>query len=830
MPKKFIYSNCNGAKSSFSKIRKFLQIFTFCTAVFLGECLTEIKLYPFLPETDSVINGRGISAHFGKDGPLQLIKSDKFDIITTEWCSDKQEDGKHIPIILTSVYRNQSTEKIQDFLTEILTLIQETQKLLQNPESAQVIIWGDFNCTSDQCEKLTEQIDGLYLAGSPSHQHLPNSSVTFIDHIFMNDKIEVDFHFHDPLENKPTSLSTTTDKLGHKTMELSFPDVDQLTQDIQQHTLDYKIFDRYLNFKIPVLRRIWNDTKQDTEHKTQQTLNFIQTAINKATKIKTFKTVSFTESKDYFISNNLFSTETNHGKSPTANFYKTAKRIMKCSYYEADMIRREDSVFAEFLQKKLNTVPPAPREPKKDIKTDETFRLDKVLKISSQLIKKFMKSFSSGARDKFSSSGKVMKHMAENDDFVEIFTIMVNEILKTGEIPMCMRQDFIFGLYKNKGKLTEASSFRPISISCWSLKLVEKTLVHFLRQHDLLTENDSHGLHAYRSGFNCSTALLHLDHLLCKLNKITNEKSKITNLDCKVAVFVDYKGAFEGISTNCVIQSISHPVLQKLVRFSLIRNVMVGTHKLVYQTWKSIPQGSCISPWVFNRANLQVLEYVRKKWKEHGIQAEITGFADDNCCVTTVGQAKRAIDILIQAIDKFGFCFEPKKTEILMCSEAIDANSTFELRLTDSSTGTRYTFKPKTQLKWLGFIVKMNHDGLQIIFEGQLRNIINMFKAAVTSCSPQNKRAIYDIYVSPIIRMYAVFEDVSRFEQKITDFIQPVKPLKPALQTMKNFMLKTLKMNLKSDNNDMIRRINDFQNDDWNSLEVRMLQRLSSSA
>ena len=121
---------------------------------------------------------------------------------------------------------------------------------------------------------------------------------------------------------------------------------------------------------------------------------------------------------------------------------------------------------------------------------------------------------------------------------------------------------------------------------------------------------------------------------------------------------------------------------------------MVGTHKLVYQTWKSIPQGSCISPWVFNRPDLQVLEYVRKKWKEHGIQAEITGFADNNCCVTTVGQAKRAVDILIQAIDKFGFCFEPKKTEILMCSEAINANATFELRLTDSSTGTRYTFKP----------------------------------------------------------------------------------------------------------------------------------------
>ena len=165
--KRFVFSNCNGAKSAFPRIRAFLSIFTICTALFLAECLSEIKLYPFLSETESNIIGRGISAHFGRDGPVKLVKSTKFDIITTQWLPETQRNGEPTPIIITSCYRNQTTDNTQDFINEISTQIQDIKQQLVG-DDPQIIVWGYFNCPAEQCMDLVNQIDGLFLLDSPA--------------------------------------------------------------------------------------------------------------------------------------------------------------------------------------------------------------------------------------------------------------------------------------------------------------------------------------------------------------------------------------------------------------------------------------------------------------------------------------------------------------------------------------------------------------------------------------------------------------------------------------------------------------------------------------
>ena len=827
MTRRFVYSNCNGAKSSFARIRAFLSTLTICSAIFLGECLSEVVLCPFFTETDAILdNGRGISAHYGKDGPTNTIKSEKFDIITTEWSTTKEKHGKMIPVILTSVYRNQHTDDLTEFLDEIIQQIQEMKTSWSN--DTMVVIWGDFNASSGSCIKLVNEIEGLYHADSPDHFHLPNSQPTQIDHIFMTDQIQMTINYHDPLESKPEALTVTGDKLGHKTMELFIPDLDNFS--ITQDTILFNksSFNKFLKNRLPILRNIWADGKPDLETKTRKFMEIIQKGVLKCTTTKTL-TQNFNENRDFFITNQLLNSETSNCKSPTKTFFTCAKKIMKCGFYESATTRREDNDFAEFLQEKIHSVPKPPHNPESDIIIDESFRLDNDLKMEKSEIKKFMTSFKSGARDRFSISGKIMSQMAESKEMVELFTIMINEIFKTGFIPKCIRNDFIFGLYKGKGQITEPKNFRPISISCWSLKLVEKCLVKFLSKHDYLNFMDF-GMHAYRAGVNCSTALLNLDKLLQRLNSKINEKLIFNSTNCKVSIFIDYRGAFEGVSTNAIIKSISHPILQKLAQQCFIRTVSIGSKILTYLKWKSIPQGSCFSPLAYNRADSQVINYAKKLWKEAGIEAEIVGFSDDHVLVTTVGQAKKAVELMVQAIDRFGFAFEPKKTEILMSAESININPNFKLKLTDISTSTTHTFKPKSKLKWLGFIIKMNNDGLEVIFQGQLRNVINTFKAAVATCTSENKRAVYNIYVSPIIRMFTVFEDTTVFEDKITQFIRPQQPLKPALDTMKNFILKSLGMDKNSTKEQIEQRIYDCREDDWKSLEIRMLQRLVNSA
>ena len=176
-------------------------------------------------------------------------------------------------------------------------------------DDPQIIVWGDFNCPAEQCMDLVNQIDGLFLLDSPAHTHLENSTPTFIDHIFSNGKLELEINFHDPLESKPDSLSINGDKLGHKTMEIFFPDVENISQTYQCTHFDYKSFDRFLKNKIPIVCRFWQNNNLDLETKSRKTLELIQSGIEQATSIKTKTAKNFSENKDYFITNQLFNDE-----------------------------------------------------------------------------------------------------------------------------------------------------------------------------------------------------------------------------------------------------------------------------------------------------------------------------------------------------------------------------------------------------------------------------------------------------------------------------------------------------------------------------------------
>ena len=124
----------------------------------------------------------------------------------------------------------------------------------------------------------------------------------------------------------------------------------------------------------------------------------------------------------------------------------------------------------------------------------------------------------------------------------------------------------------------------------------------------------------------------------------------------------------------------------------------------------------------------------------------------------------------------------------------------------------------------------MNDDGLKIIFDGQLWNVINTFKAAVMTCSQANKKAVYSIYVAPIFNMFAIFENVERFENNINEFIGSEVQIKPALSIMKNFMLNTINLDKSTTKHEMEQRIVDCSEQNWISLETRILQRLANSA
>ena len=88
---------------------------------------------------------------------------------------------------------------------------------------------------------------------------------------------------------------------------------------------------------------------------------------------------------------------------------------------------------------------------------------------------------------------------------------------------------------------------------------------------------------------------------------------------------------------------------------------MVGNESIHYKHGKSIPQGSCLSPFLFNRADYQVVSHAESLFRYSGISAKIVGYADDHVIVTTVREAQRAVNCFKTAVDLFGFVFEASK-------------------------------------------------------------------------------------------------------------------------------------------------------------------------
>ena len=78
--------------------------------------------------------------------------------------------------------------------------------------------------------------------------------------------------------------------------------------------------------------------------------------------------------------------------------------------------------------------------------------------------------------------------------------------------------------------------------------------------------------------------------------------------------------------------------------------------------------------------------------------------------------------------------------------------------------------------------------------------------------------------------MFAIFENVERFENNINEFIGAEVQIKPALSIMKNFMLNTINLDKSTTKHEMEQRIVDCSEQNWISLETRILQRLANSS
>lgn len=172
-----------------------------------------------------------------------------------------------------------------------------------------------------------------------------------------------------------------------------------------------------------------------------------------------------------------------------------------------------------------------------------------------------------------------------------------------------------------KNDYTSPKSFRPISLSSFLLKTMERLLDRYIRDVLLKDQPISSDQHAFRPGRSTDSAL----HLL-----VAHAEDGMNNSGFSLGCFLDIEGAFDNTPFEVIEQALLEWEVDDRTRkwiSSMLKNRTLtaelnGSFKQMAAT-KGCPQGSVISPLLW----IMVINSLLVRLKEAGFTT--IGFADD---------------------------------------------------------------------------------------------------------------------------------------------------------------------------------------------------------
>ncbi|EFO87533.1 hypothetical protein CRE_04257 [Caenorhabditis remanei] len=176
-------------------------------------------------------------------------------------------------------------------------------------------------------------------------------------------------------------------------------------------------------------------------------------------------------------------------------------------------------------------------------------------------------------------------------------SLIFNESLKTGAIPSLWKEAIILPLFK-KGSRSDASNYRPISLTssvCKTMeKLVRNAIVGHLKSAKLLVNNQ----YGFRDKKSCESQLIRYSG---DLLFDSSSKKPIW------AVYVDFKKAFDTVSHSKLVSKlgscgIAGNLLNWLESFLTGRSQKVMVNKTMSKPMavsSGVPQGSVLGPLLF---------------------------------------------------------------------------------------------------------------------------------------------------------------------------------------------------------------------------------------
>jgi ribonuclease HI len=227
--------------------------------------------------------------------------------------------------------------------------------------------------------------------------------------------------------------------------------------------------------------------------------------------------------------------------------------------------------------------------------------------------------------------------------------------LRKGFIPANWRKMRVTFIPKPGKDLQKENGYRPITLSSFLLKGMEKTLLNYLQEKKLIVHNDAQ--HAYVKGRGCDTALI---------AATTEMESGLKKGRQTLAVALDASGAFDRLSFSAAEQGMRTAGWPWCIRrwcSRLLRGRLVGSQQCWGKPAKGTPQGGIMSPTLWNLAMDTLLA------EETPPNTKITAYADD-ILITSRGKdsgtirrdTEEVVDMVERWGERSGVTFNASKT------------------------------------------------------------------------------------------------------------------------------------------------------------------------
>ena len=234
--------------------------------------------------------------------------------------------------------------------------------------------------------------------------------------------------------------------------------------------------------------------------------------------------------------------------------------------------------------------------------------------------------FNSFGPDKIGGCDEIRPKALQNlpDMAIKRFTTLFQAIIEIGYTPKIWRESRVVFIPKQgKTDYTDVRAWRPVTLSSFLIKSVEKLVLWQLDELSLINDSLSKDQHAFRAGYSTESALSDF---------VDDIESSITRDQIALGVFLDIKGAFDNCQhTTIVDQMRLKNFPKKLVDWyeHYLKN-RIAHSTLKGQTCsikvnKGTPQGGILSPLAWNL----VFEDFLDTMSNSAVRTRC--FADDAC-------------------------------------------------------------------------------------------------------------------------------------------------------------------------------------------------------